>query len=105
MTTIADVRELIGETIPAGGTEADTLFTDVQVQAWIDATTTTDAAVVVGWKAKAGKYADLVDTAEGTSKRAMSDLHKNALAMAEAYTSSGDLSTTRRTRFHKLTRT
>lgn len=108
MATIAEVRELINEDIPVGGTEADTLFTDVQVQAWIDATTTTDSAVVLGWRAKAAKYSDLVDTAEGTSKRAMSDLLANALKMLKLYgvdvDGSGPVVTTPRTRRHKLTR-
>lgn len=85
MTTIAEVRELLGETIPAGGTEADTLFTDAQIQGWIDATSDTDSAVVVGWRAKAAKYADLVDTAEGTSKRSLSDLLDHALKMIDLY--------------------
>lgn len=106
MTTIAEVRELIGETIPAGGTEADTMFTDVQIQAWIDATSDTDSAVVVGWRAKAAAYADLVDTAEGTSKRSMSDLLDHALKMIESYTGSGSgVISSGRTRIHTIVRT
>lgn len=105
MTTIAEVRELLNEDIPAGGTEADTLFTDAQIQGWIDATSDTDSAVVIGWRAKAAKYADLVDTSEGTSKRAMSDLHEHALAMLKAYTDAGAGGTGGRTRQHKIVRT
>lgn len=104
MTTIAEVRELIGETIPSGGVEADTLFTDLQVQAWIDATTTTDSAVVLGWRAKAAKFADLVDTSEGTSKRAMSDLLDHALKMVALYDGTTGGTPAGRTRFRKLTR-
>lgn len=105
MTTIAEVRELIGESIPQGGGEADTLFTDLQVQAWIDSTSSTDSAVVLGWKAKAARYADLVDTSEGTSKRAMSDLHEHALKMIQYYDGTAGGTTSGRTRVHKLTRT
>lgn len=107
MTTIAEVRALLNESIPSGGTEADTLFTDAQVQGWIDATSDTDAAVAVGWATKAGMYADLVDTQEGTSKRAMSDLSDHALAMAKFYGAGGSDGTgsSGRTRQHKLTRT
>lgn len=105
MTTIAEVRALLNEDIPVGGTEADTLFTDAQIQGWINATSSTDSAVVVGWRTKAAKYADLVDTSEGTSKRAMSDLHAHALAMLKAYTDSGVAGSGGRTRQHKLTRT
>lgn len=106
MTTIAEVRDLLNEAIPAGGTEADTLFTDLQVQGWIDATTDTDSAVVLGWRVKAAKYADLVDTAEGTSKRAMSDLHDHALAQIKSYTGDGGGAVGGgRTRTHKIVRT
>jgi hypothetical protein len=106
MTTIAEVRELLNEVIPEGGTEADTLFTDAQVQGWIDGTSDTDSAVVVGWRVKAGIYADLVDTAEGTSKRAMSDLHDHALAQIASYTGGATVvAGGGRTRQHKIVRT
>lgn len=105
MTTIAEVRELLNEDIPVGGTEEDTLFTDAQIQGWIDATSNTDSAVVIGWRAKAAKYADLVDTAEGTSKRAMSDLHAHALAMLKSYTDTSVGGLGGVTRQHKIVRT
>lgn len=87
-TPLERVREELGEVIPVGGTEADTMFTDLQIQAWIDEEETLNEAIARGWRAKAAQYADLVDTAEGTSKRAMSDLHTNALRMAASFSGS-----------------
>lgn len=106
MTDAERVRELIGETIPEGSSDLDTLFTDAQILTWLgDADGDVDAAVLRGWRAKAAIYVELVDTAEGTSKRAMSDLHKNALSMVEALSSgSSSGGTSGRTRIRKLTR-
>ena len=84
-TPVERVREEIGEVIPAGGAESDTMFTDDQIQAWIDEEETLNEAIARGWRAKAAQYADLVDTAEGTSKRSMSDLSANALRMAASF--------------------
>jgi len=105
MATAAEqVRQLLGEEVPIDGSDTDTLFLDAQIDDLISSTSSVDAAVAQGWRIKAAKFADLVDTAEGTSKRAMSDLHKNALAMAKTF-SEGSILTGDRTRIHKLTRT
>jgi len=82
LTSIDELRLLIAESVPSGGTEADTMVTDEQLQSYIDGTDTMTLAAVKGWEYKAGEYAALVDTSEGNSARAMSDLHKQALAMA-----------------------
>ena len=76
------VRQFLGEVIPSGGSENDTMFTNVQIEdLLLQADGDVDAAVLSGWRQKAAEFAELVDVQEGTSKRAMSDLHKNALAM------------------------
>lgn len=86
MATDAErIRALLGESIPVGGTDADTAFTDDQIDDLLETQGTVHLAVAEGWRIKAANYAELVDTAEGTSKRAMSDLHKNALAMVDSY--------------------
>lgn len=41
------------------------------------------------WEIRAGKYHGLVDITESGSSRKMSDLHKNALAMAANYRGRG----------------
>ena len=95
------IRQLLGEEIPIGGSDTDTLFLDGQIDDLLVTEGSVDAAVAEGWRIKAAKLATLVDTAEGTSKRAMSDLHKNALAMFESYTGGASAG---KTRIHKLER-
>lgn len=46
-----------------------------------------DAAAGYVWRVKAAEYSELVDTQESGSVRKLSDLHKNALAMAGRYES------------------
>lgn len=106
MSAVTDrVRELLGEEIPLNGSDTDTLFLDHQIEQLIlDFPESTDAAVAEGWRIKAAKLASLVDTQEGTSKRAMSDLAKNALEMVKVYSGGETSSNTGRTRQHKLTR-
>lgn len=102
-TTTDRVRQLLGEDIPVNGSDTDTLFLDEQIEELISSTSTTDAAVAEGWRIKAAKFAGLVDTAEGTSKRSMSDLHKHALSMVAAF--GDDAAGARaRTRIHKIVR-
>lgn len=84
-TAVEELRELLGERIPTGGSDADTMFTDARLLDLLNTTESRDEALAVAWKIKAAEYADLVDTSEGTSKRAMSDLHKHALQMAASY--------------------
>lgn len=103
-TNAQRVRQLLGEEIPVDGSESDTLFRDDQILDLLTRAGGVEGAVAEGWRVKAGHYVDLVDTAEGTSKRAMSDLHKNALAMAAHYRGivTRDMGVTR---VHKIVRT
>lgn len=69
---------------------ANSLYTDGQIQEYIDENTTTAGIDYNGtaaqiWEEKAGYYSGLVDVQESGSSRKMSDLYKNALAMATLY--------------------
>ncbi len=80
------LRQILGEAIPADGSEGDTMFTDAQIDDFLaQSGNDLTKAAVLGWQVKAAEYANLVDVAEGNSSRAMSDLHKNALAMVKYY--------------------
>lgn len=85
------LRSMLGEEIPSGGTEEDTLFTSEKV---VDLLTAAggdlNQASVAGWRLKAAHFANLVNVTEGNSSRAMSDLHTNALAMAAHYQKASD---------------
>lgn len=73
--------------------EADPLstYSDAQMQEYLDQFTDGtgnvdfDSAAVAVWEEKAGYFSALVDTSESGSSRKMSDLHKNAIAMATMY--------------------
>lgn len=81
---VDQVRLRLGEVIPGGGSENDTMFTDAQVQGFLDgATGDQTEAALAGWRVKAARYANLVTVSEGNSTRQMSDLHTNALAMVK----------------------
>lgn len=85
-TDVDRVRLFVGEPIPADGSEADTMFTNAQIQDFLDAGTgSISRAALAGWKAKAAEYSNLVNVSEGNSQRQMSDLYKAALEMVEFY--------------------
>ena len=50
-----ELRELLDEEIPLGGTEADTGFTDAQIKRLLEAAISIYAAAAEGWRRKAGK--------------------------------------------------
>lgn len=62
-----EVGQIIDTAVPEGGTDPDMLLAQALV-----------------WEALAGRYHALVDTTESGSSRSMSQMHKNALAMAAA---------------------
>jgi len=104
MATDAEIlREKLGEVIPPGGTEADTAFTEAQIIDLLARNDSVNAAIAEGWEIKAANYADLVNMAEGTTKRNFSDLQTQALRMAEHY-GSGATGATAVTRIHKIVR-
>lgn len=82
---IADVREMIGETIMPGLSASDTLFTDERITSWIEGTSSLEGAALRGWRAKAAHYANLVNVVDGAASREFSDLLDNALNMIKMY--------------------
>lgn len=86
LTDAERLRDLLGESIPPGGSEADTLFTDEKV---LDLLTLSggdlDRAAYEGWRAKAAALSNLVDTTEGNSQRKFSQLLDNANDMVKMY--------------------
>lgn len=47
------LRLLVDESIPAGGTDADTLFTDREIDLLLNASPTLEQAAAAGWRLKA----------------------------------------------------
>ncbi len=86
LTDADRLRQLLGEVVPAGGNDADTMFSDgVITDLLSQAAGNANLSALNGWRIKMAEYANLVDTAEGSAKRAMSDLHKHAKDMVEYY--------------------
>lgn len=76
------LRIYLGEPIPAGGSDADTLFTDDDITAFLEEGGGVEAGAAIGWRAKAANLAELVDVTEGPSKRALQQRYANAKDMA-----------------------
>lgn len=85
LTDAERLRQKLGESVPEGGTDADTLFSDAQIADFLATTTTMEEAAYEGWIAKAAELANLVTVQEGQSKLNMSDLHQAALKQVEAF--------------------
>jgi hypothetical protein len=99
------VRRLLGESIPEGGSESDTLFTDAEIDDFLLlGGNNLERATYEGWRAKAARLSDLVNITEGNASRAMSDAHKHALDMVKQFARSAGGPTEGRTRIGKIRR-
>lgn len=76
---IAALRLLINEPDDTNG------WTDEKLGLVIDGASSINDAARSVWVSKASTYVTLVDVSESGSSRKLSDLHKNALAMAKYY--------------------
>lgn len=73
------LRPLVGETA------LDSEYSDERLDELLLEYVSQNRAAAAIWREKAATYSDLVDVSESGSSRKMSDLLKNALAMAEQY--------------------
>lgn len=101
---ITSLRLLLGEAIPEGGSEADTLFTDEALSVWIDSSPNLERAAYEGWRAKAGHFANLVTVTDGAASREFSDLLENARQMVSMYQRSSAGPTEGRARVGRIVR-
>lgn len=105
LSQIDQLRSDLGEPIPVGGDESDTLFTDEQIQDFLGrGNGSLTSSAFYGWTAKAALLANLVDIARGSSRDSLSQLHKQALAQVELYHRLSS-SSTGRTRIGTIRRT
>jgi hypothetical protein len=79
------VRQKLGESYPDGGSAADTMFADSEIQAWIEEAATLNHAVVEGWEAKLAHFSNLVDVTDGAASRKLGDLAEQAEARLKYY--------------------
>lgn len=83
-------------------------YTDAILSVRLDGAASSQALASQIWLEKAATYAELVNTSESGSSRNLSDLHKNALAMAATFKAQDpaapDLAESRGVRMSRLTR-
>lgn len=79
-------RTRLGERIPRGKTEADTLFSDNELQEILDRAADNEyRALADGWSTKAGLLAEMIDTNESGSERKYSKLYDQAFKMWQQF--------------------
>lgn len=99
------VRALIGEAIPTGGSDTDTMFTDDEISDMLESGfDSPEAAAYYGWREKAANYAALVNVNEGNAARELSDLHRQALRMMDRYAGYVDTPSRGRARIGRIVR-
>lgn len=107
-TDAENLRLLLGERIPNGGDDSDTLFSDAEIDEFLlEADNSLNLAAYSGWVAKAAEFANLTTKSEGNALEQFSDLLKNALKMVELYAGLAGVDISggaRRTRIHQITR-
>lgn len=101
----ARVRALIGESIPDGKAASDTMFSDDEVEDFLESgNQDVFQAAYWGWMEKAANYAKMVNVNEGNAARELSDLHRQALRMADRYVGYVNTPSRGRARMGKIVR-
>lgn len=104
-TNAERVRALLGESIPTGGVAADTMFSDAEIDDFLEqGFADPNAAAYWGWMEKAANYAKLVNVNEGNAARELSDLHRQAMRMADRYVGWVETPSRGRARMGKIVR-
>lgn len=87
-----ELRELLDEVIPEGGTESDTRFTDVQLDKMLSKARNVYAAAAEGWTRKAAMFQRELGQVQSYSVgqerydlQKLNELLSYALTMAETY--------------------
>lgn len=98
-------RALIGQAIPVGQTAADTMFSDDEIDDFLEeGFGDPNAAAYFGWRETAANYASLVDVNEGNAARTLSDLHRQAVRMMDRYVGYVETPSRGRARMGKIIR-
>lgn len=80
---VTQVRLQLGEEIPPGGVDTDTMFTDAQIQSFLDTNNQyINKATAMAWRAKAAAFVVQVDVQEGNSSRKLSQAYEAAMSQA-----------------------
>jgi hypothetical protein len=100
----AKLRSLLGEDIPKGGSDEDTMFADAEIQDYLDGNPNIERAAYEGWRVKLARLSNLVDTTEGNAQKKYSQLRDAALEQVKLYSKSSGGPTEGRTRVGQIKR-
>lgn len=104
------LRGLLGEAIPAGGSDTDTMFTDDEIDDLLEQGLAVNdvhqiqAAAYYGWLEKMANYANLVTVNEGNAMRELTELHRNAQRMVDRYIGYAETPSRGRARIGRISR-
>jgi len=80
------LRALLGEAIPTGGDDSNTMFTDEEIEDLLEkGNNVVEAAAYWGWQEKAANYSNLVNVNEGNAARELGELHRQAIRMMDRF--------------------
>lgn len=104
-STAQRLRLLLGESIPTGGSDADTMFSDNEIDDFLElGFDVPEAGAYYGWQAKMANYANLVTVNEGNAARELTELHRNAKRMLDEFRGYVNTSSRGRARIGNITR-
>lgn len=105
---MASVDEIAAFRLLIDESKDEAPYDDASLGVRLDAASSSQSLAQEIWLEKAARYASLVTVSESGSSRSLSDLHKNALAMAGSFgaadPSAPGAASTRGVRMRKLTR-
>ena len=105
LTPEEHLRLLLGEQVPLGGHDFDTMFTDQEINHFLTTGNfDPNAAAYYGWLAKMANYANLVNVSEGNAAREMGELHKAAQRMVDRYAGYATTTSRGRARIGRIVR-
>lgn len=104
LTDTDRLRSLLGEDIPRDGKDSDTLFSEEEIQDLLVRFGDMERAAYEGWRVKAARLSNLVDTTEGNVQRKFSQLLAGAQDMMKSYSRSSSGATDGRTRIGRAVR-
>lgn len=86
LTELEKLRQLLGESVPPDGTDADTMFSNEAVQSFLDdGGGDVEAAAYFGWRAKWAEYSNLANTSSGTTRDELGSLETKAKTQMDYY--------------------
>lgn len=86
LTDAERLRQMLGESIPSGGSDEETLFSEREIDDFLlRGEGDLNKAAYHGWVAKSGIYANMADVQEGVSREALGRLFEMAQTKVDEF--------------------